>query len=177
MAWLLLSFLHQTKSSSKMETILVQFGTFLKTLLFIYLAALGLSCSMRDPVPRPVIEPRPQALGTRSPGHWTTREISELAIFRADQNSQYIVNAHSLINEWMNKAREQAAYNHSDKMNKTELTFHFSSFYYFITVSIITFKIHNSPNGRNYGSSIVFCLMPCILLGPSVQSARPIIMN
>ena len=39
----------------------------------------------------------------------------------------------------MNKAREQAAYNHSDKMNKTELTFHLSSFYYFITVIVITF--------------------------------------
>ena len=39
----------------------------------------------------------------------------------------------------MNKAREQATYNHSDKMNETELSFHLSSFYYSITVSVITF--------------------------------------
>ena len=95
MVWLLLSFLHQTKSSSKMETIVTQFGTFkIFFLLFIYLSVLGLSYSMWDPVPRPVTKPRPQALGIQSPSHWTTREISQLAIFRTDQNAQYIVNAH-----------------------------------------------------------------------------------
>jgi len=90
MAWLLLSFLHQTKSSSKMETILMQFGTF-KTIIIYLFGALGLSCCMWDPVPRPVIKLRPQALGTLSSSHWTTREILQLAIFRADQKSQYIV--------------------------------------------------------------------------------------
>ena len=43
--------------------------------LFIYLAAPGLSCGTWDPVPRPGIEPRPPALGERSPSHWTTREV------------------------------------------------------------------------------------------------------
>ena len=50
--------------------------------LFIYLAALGLSCGMQDLscgmwdlVPRPGIEPGPPALGARSLNHWTTREV------------------------------------------------------------------------------------------------------
>ena len=34
-----------------------------------------LSCSMRDLVPRPGIEPRPPALEVRSLTHWTTREV------------------------------------------------------------------------------------------------------
>ena len=41
---------------------------------FIYLAALGLSCSMWDLVPRPGMKPGPPALGARSLSHWTARE-------------------------------------------------------------------------------------------------------
>ena len=48
---------------------------FLKNIyLFIYLAALGLSCGTRDLVPWPGIEPGTLALGARSLNHWTTRE-------------------------------------------------------------------------------------------------------
>ena len=44
-------------------------------LTFIYLAAAGHSCGMRDPVPRPEIKPRHPALGTQSLSHWTTWEV------------------------------------------------------------------------------------------------------
>ena len=36
------------------------------------------SCSMRDLVPWPGIEPRPPALGTQSLSHWTTRKVPQL---------------------------------------------------------------------------------------------------
>ena len=45
-------------------------------ILFIYLAAPGLSCSMWDLVPLLGIEP---ALGAQSLSHWTTREITPLS--------------------------------------------------------------------------------------------------
>ena len=50
-----------------------------KTLTFVfnnylYLIALGLSCSMWDLVPWPGIEPNTQALGAQSLSHWTTKE-------------------------------------------------------------------------------------------------------
>ena len=48
--------------------------------IHIYLAALGLSCSMQDLVPRPGIEPGPSALGAWSIGHWTTREVPSMYI-------------------------------------------------------------------------------------------------
>ena len=44
-------------------------------LIFIYLAVLGLSCGMWDPVPWSGVEPRPPALGARSLSHWTAREV------------------------------------------------------------------------------------------------------
>ena len=44
-------------------------------ILFIYLAALGLSCSMWDLAPWPGIKPGPPALGAQSLSHWTTREV------------------------------------------------------------------------------------------------------
>ena len=43
---------------------------------FLYLAVPGLSCSMRDLVPCPGIEPGPPALGAWSLSPWTTREDS-----------------------------------------------------------------------------------------------------
>ena len=49
------------------------FLSFLIYILFIYLAALGLSCGMWDLVPWPGVEPRPPALGVWSLSHWTTR--------------------------------------------------------------------------------------------------------
>ena len=51
-------------------------------LIFIYLAVLGLSCGMQDLVPWPGIKPRPPALGTWSPKHWTTREVPKLCIMK-----------------------------------------------------------------------------------------------
>ena len=42
----------------------------------LYLAVPGLSCSMRDLVPRPGIEPGPPALGAWTLSPWTTREDS-----------------------------------------------------------------------------------------------------
>ena len=53
---------------------------FLKKLLFIYLAAPGLTCGMQDLVPWPGIEPRPPAVGAQSLIHWTTREVPQLWI-------------------------------------------------------------------------------------------------
>ena len=44
-------------------------------LSFFNLAALGLSCGMRDLVPWPGMEPGPPALGAQSLNHWTTREV------------------------------------------------------------------------------------------------------
>ena len=43
---------------------------------FLYLAVPGLSCSIRDLVPHPGIEPGPPALGAWSLSPWTTREDS-----------------------------------------------------------------------------------------------------
>ena len=42
---------------------------------FFYLTVLGLSCSMQDLVPWPVVKPRTPALGAQSLSQWTTREI------------------------------------------------------------------------------------------------------
>ena len=49
--------------------------------LFMYLAALGLSCSKQDLVPWSGIEPRHAALGAWNLSYWTTREIPSLNIF------------------------------------------------------------------------------------------------
>ena len=45
--------------------------------IFIYLAVLGLSCSMWDLVPWPGMEPKPPALGAQSLSYWTTREVPD----------------------------------------------------------------------------------------------------
>ena len=50
----------------------------------IYLAAPGLSCSTRDLVPWPGIEPGSPALGARSLNLWTTREVPRLWILNSD---------------------------------------------------------------------------------------------
>ena len=47
---------------------------------FIYLAMLGLSCSMWDLVSWPGIEPRPPALGVWSLSCWTTREVPQFPL-------------------------------------------------------------------------------------------------
>ena len=49
--------------------------------MFVYLAVLGLSCSMWDLVPRLGIKPRPPVLGVWNPGHWTTREVLILILY------------------------------------------------------------------------------------------------
>ena len=54
--------------------------------MFIYLAALGLSCGMWDLVPRPRIQPGPHVLGDWSLSLWTTREVPISSFF----NSQVI---------------------------------------------------------------------------------------
>ena len=43
----------------------------------IYLAALGLSCSMQGLVLSPRVEPGPSVLGAQSLSHWTTKEVPE----------------------------------------------------------------------------------------------------
>ena len=48
-----------------------------KYILFVYLAAPGLSYSMWDLVPSPGIELGPPALGAWSLSHWITREVPE----------------------------------------------------------------------------------------------------
>ena len=52
-----------------------QLSNWLAAAAFIYLAALGLSCGMRDLVPWPGIGLEPLALGVWSLSHWTTREV------------------------------------------------------------------------------------------------------
>ena len=47
----------------------------------IYLAALGLRCSVWDLAPWPGTEPRPSALGAESLSRWTTREVPESVNF------------------------------------------------------------------------------------------------
>ena len=57
---------------------------FLKNILLIYLAVLGLSCGMWDLVswyPDSEIGPRPPTLGAQNPSHWTTREVPRNLIF------------------------------------------------------------------------------------------------
>ena len=54
---------------------------YLLFLIFIYLRAAGLSCSMWDLVPWPGIEPGTPALGTQNLSHWITRGVSELFLF------------------------------------------------------------------------------------------------
>ena len=57
--------------------------SFLKLIYFLYLAALGLSCSIWDPVPSPGMEPNPPALGA---GSLTTGPPGKScpALFRGD---------------------------------------------------------------------------------------------
>ena len=50
-------------------------NTLLKKIIFLYLAALGLPCSMWDLVSQSGIEPRPPVLEARSLSSWTTKEI------------------------------------------------------------------------------------------------------
>ena len=49
--------------------------------LFIYLAVLGLTCSMWDLVPWPGIKPGSPASGAPSLSHWTTKEILPLLLY------------------------------------------------------------------------------------------------
>ena len=50
---------------------------FFNIYLFIYVAALGLNCSMWDLVPRAGIKPGPCALEAWSLSHWTIREVPQ----------------------------------------------------------------------------------------------------
>ena len=52
-----------------------------KMFLFIYLAMIGLSCSMWDLVLWPGIKPEPPALGAWSFSHWTTRDVPDYSLF------------------------------------------------------------------------------------------------
>ena len=63
-------------------------------LIFIYLAALGLSYGMWDLVPQPGIKPRPPALRAWSLSHWTNRK-SLRGNFKG--NFLYILTFHILI--------------------------------------------------------------------------------
>ena len=58
--------------------------------LFIYLAVLGLSCSMWDLVPEPGMEPRPPRLGAQSLSHCTTREVPVSPLFNPKANSKIL---------------------------------------------------------------------------------------
>ena len=49
--------------------------------LFIYLAILGLSCSIWDLFSWPGVKPGPPASGAPSLSHWTTKEILPLILF------------------------------------------------------------------------------------------------
>ena len=60
---------------------------FLKKYLFICLCQVLVaayrifSCGIWDLVPRLGIEPKPPALGARSPNHWTTREVPNYCFY------------------------------------------------------------------------------------------------
>ena len=64
---------------------------------FIYLAVLGLSCSMGDLVLWPGIEPRPPALGARSLNHWGTREVPVSQILMLHFHYHSFISAYFLI--------------------------------------------------------------------------------
>ena len=51
---------------------------------FFFLTVPSLSCCMWDLVPWPGTEPRPPALGAQSVNHWTTREVPQFWILKAD---------------------------------------------------------------------------------------------
>ena len=63
--------------------------------LFIYLAALGLSCSMWDLVPQSGVEPVPTALGVWSLSHWA--QESPILFFFFNQNLLFIDLEYNLI--------------------------------------------------------------------------------
>ena len=52
-------------------------------ILFLYLAALSLSCNMWDLVPWPRIKPWSPILGAQSLSHWTTREVPPCYVINA----------------------------------------------------------------------------------------------
>ena len=52
-------------------------------ILFLYLAALSLSCNMWDLVPWPRIKPWSPVLGAQSLSHWTTREVPPCYVINA----------------------------------------------------------------------------------------------
>ena len=58
-------------------------------ILFIYLAALGLSCGMWDLAPWPGIEPGPPAVGAQRLSHWTTREVPTATFSNVTVHSIY----------------------------------------------------------------------------------------
>ena len=57
--------------------------------LFIYLAALGLSCGMWDQVPWPRIEPGPPTLVAQSLSPWSPREVPEQPLLDQHQTHRY----------------------------------------------------------------------------------------
>ena len=82
--------LHPTSSAKRLQVLHVFANTFIFWLIYIsiYLAAPGLSCSMRDlfivactisslwdPVPQPGIKPMPPVWGTWNSSHGITREV------------------------------------------------------------------------------------------------------
>ena len=52
--------------------------------LFFFLTVPSLSCCMWDLVPWPGTEPRPPALGAQRVNHWTTSEVPQFWILKAD---------------------------------------------------------------------------------------------
>ena len=81
--------------SFNLDSLLRVFYSFLKN--FIYLAALGLSCSMWGLVPWPGFKPWLSALGAQSLSHWTTREVP---VFYSWIFHIWIVWAGSFVLDW-----------------------------------------------------------------------------
>ena len=80
---------------------MISFGSMTKFEFFlncIYLAALGLSCSMWALVPWPGFEPWLPALGAQSLSHWTTRKVPEFFFLSRKISNKHrrIVNPHKL---------------------------------------------------------------------------------
>ena len=79
---------------------MISFGSMTKFeffLNFIYLAALGLSCSMWALVPWAGFEPWLPALGAQSLSHWTTRKVPEIFFLSRKISNKHkrIVNPHT----------------------------------------------------------------------------------
>ena len=79
-------------------------------LFLMYLAALGLSCSLWCVVPLPGIEPGPSALGVQSLSHWTTRDVPWSFLIRPKMGPSPAESWHSTV--WVDTMQRDQGLHH-----------------------------------------------------------------